>query len=80
MATVGGWHARASLPKPEMDVIAAGAAFLFARKIALADREAEIQRLALLLADCRKGVGERWEEGFGEASFCDPFHYSLRRS
>jgi hypothetical protein len=80
MTTIGGWNARASLPKGDINALAPGSAFLFTRSVAAGERDAEMDRLAGLLAACETGIGERWEEGFGEAVFCDPFHYALRRS
>ena len=80
MMTIGGWNARASLPKGDIHTLAPGSAFLFTRSVAPGERDVEMDRLAGLLAACETGIGERWEEGFGEAVFCDPFHYALRRS
>jgi|HubBroStandDraft_1064217.scaffolds.fasta_scaffold08776_2 CRISPR-associated protein Csx10 len=80
MITIGGWNARASLPKGDIHALAPGSAFLFTRSVAPRERDAEMDRLACILAACETGIGERWEEGFGEAVFCDPFHYALRRS
>jgi CRISPR-associated protein Csx10 len=80
MMTIGGWNARASLPKGDIHTLTPGSAFLFTRSVAPGERDAELDRLAGILAACETGIGERWEEGFGEAVFCDPFHYALRRS
>jgi len=80
MTTIGGWNARASLPKGDIHTVAPGSAFLFTRSVAAGEREREMDRLASLLDACETGIGERWEEGLGEAVFCDPFHYALRRS
>jgi hypothetical protein len=79
-ATIGGWNALARLPKGDAHMAAPGAAFLFTRRVAANEREHEMDRLTGLLEACETGIGERWEEGFGEAVFCDPFHYALRRS
>ena len=80
LTTIGGWNARAGLPKGDIHALAPGSAFLFTRSVVPGERDSEMDRLAGLLAACETGIGERWEEGFGEAVFCDPFHYALRRS
>lgn len=75
MVTMAGWNAQRGLPKPETHAIAAGSAFLFTRVVSKEERADEIHRLGCLLWNARQGIGERWEEGFGEAIFCDEFHY-----
>ena len=80
LMTIGGWNARAGLPRGGVHAIAPGSAFLFTRCVASGERDAEMDRLASVLEACEAGIGERWEEGFGEGAFCDPLHYALRRS
>jgi CRISPR-associated protein Csx10 len=75
---LSGWHAAAALPKGDEAAISPGASFLFVRKARNGDREPEIKRLAVLLWKAGQGIGERWEEGLGEAVFCDPFHIQWR--
>lgn len=78
MCEVAGWHANAQLPKTGAAALEAGSAFLFATKERVADAHAEYRRLAGILAATELlGVGERCEEGFGEAVFCHPFHNEL---
>jgi hypothetical protein len=71
---IAGWNAQAGLPKSEVDAIAAGSSYLFIREVAEGENEAEMDRLAAMFARAERGVGERWEEGFGEAVFCHPYH------
>lgn len=72
---IPGWNAQAKLPRPECQAIAPGSAFLFVKeRVAEGERAAEIERLAAVLGKAGDGIGERWEEGFGEAVFCDRFH------
>jgi CRISPR-associated protein Csx10 len=75
--SLSGWHSAAQLPKPDTTAIAPGSAFLFRRTIDEADREREYEALAQVLAAI-SGIGERWEEGMGEAAFCDDFHIHQR--
>jgi hypothetical protein len=77
MMQLSGWNAQASLPKSDLWAIAPGSAFLFKREYK-GDRDAEIDRLARLLTKAEAGIGERWEEGLGEAVFCDEFHINQR--
>jgi len=74
---IAGWHAKARLPKADAGALAAGSCFLFHRDAAPGeDRAAAYQSLAQVLVRAgEQGLGERWQEGFGEASFCLPFHY-----
>jgi hypothetical protein len=65
------------MPKPDAAAIAAGSAFLFRKQINEAEREREYDALAPALAAVT-GIGERWEEGMGEAAFCDDFHIHQR--
>lgn len=74
---LSGWHAAAQLPKPDATAIAPGSVFLFKKKVQEAGRESEYQALAQALVACT-GIGERWEEGLGEAEFCDDFHVHQR--
>jgi CRISPR-associated protein Csx10 len=70
LTDVAGWHAKGGLPKAEVTAIAAGSCFLF-RNDAVIDREAEYGRLAKILMELEeRGIGERLDEGFGEATFC----------
>lgn len=78
--TVSGWNAQARLPKPDVRAIAPGSAFVFCREVTAESKGAELDRLEDVLSRARRGIGERWEEGFGEASFCDEIHYALRSS
>jgi CRISPR-associated protein Csx10 len=72
---VAGWHAAAGLPKFEAEAICAGSCFLFDKDSAETEREVEYGRLARILAEVeRRGIGERRDEGFGEAVICHPFH------
>ncbi|HWZ42331.1 MAG TPA: RAMP superfamily CRISPR-associated protein [Candidatus Saccharimonadales bacterium] len=76
-ADIAGWNAapRAQLPKAEVRAIAAGSCFLFA-KLHTGEKKAEYARLAEALARAEdERLGERREEGFGEAAFCERFHY-----
>ena len=73
MIQLSGWNAQAQLPKSDTWAIAPGSAFLFKRKYE-GDPDAEFERLAQILAKAEEGIGERWEEGLGEAVFCDDFH------
>ncbi len=73
---LSGWNAQARLPKSDTPAIAAGSAFLFRKHVA--DRNAEIDRLVRLLGKAQDGIGERWEEGLGEAVFCHSFHMKRR--
>ena len=74
---IAGWHAKAQLPKNGARALAPGSCFLFARPLnVVEDRAMATQRLAEILVHLQeRGLGERREEGFGEASFCLPFHY-----
>ena len=77
MMQLSGWNAQAQLPKSDIWAIAPGSAFLFARPFS-GDRDKEIERLARVLEKAEDGIGERWEEGLGEAVFCDEFHVQQR--
>jgi len=73
---IAGWNAgpRAQLPKPEVRAVAAGSCFLFGKPHP-GDRAQEYHRLAAILAKAENEcLGERGEEGFGEAVYCSPFH------
>jgi CRISPR-associated protein Csx10 len=73
---ITGWNAAAGLPKTPVHGLAAGSCFLFGRDMAPVGREKELQRLADLFAVVEpNGIGERREEGFGEISICNAFHY-----
>jgi hypothetical protein len=76
---LAGWNAQAKLPKSDAWAIAPGSAFLFKKKHQ-GDARVEIDRLARILAKAQTGIGERWEEGLGEAVFCDEFHIQQRLS
>lgn len=78
MVTISGWNAQAGLPRGDEAAIAAGAAFLFAKIVEASQRDAEIQRLAGWLGQAERGIGERLEEGCGEAVVCDEFHCRRR--
>ena len=75
---ISGWNDQAKLPKADVAAIGAGSGFLFSREIDESERETECQRLAEILGRARTGIGERWEEGFGEVEFCDEFHIRQR--
>ena len=72
---ISGWNGQAQLPKPDIDAIAPGSCFLFGRELSKAAAPAEVERLAPILAREGTGLGEYWEEGFGEVEFCWPFHF-----
>jgi hypothetical protein len=77
MADLSGWHAKGGLPKAETQVIAAGSCFLFQCDTP-ADREAEYEKLARAFVDLEEGgIGERLDEGLGEATFCRTLHSEL---
>ena len=74
--TLSGWHSAAGLPKPDMTGIASGSCWLFGKEVEATGRAAEISRIGPLLGAAEsRGIGERLAEGFGEAKFCDPFHW-----
>ncbi|HLJ26492.1 MAG TPA: hypothetical protein VKY85_07265 [Candidatus Angelobacter sp.] len=79
LITIEGWNAQAGLPKTAVSAIAPGSAFLFMAEVHREQYQAEIERLANLLSACAAGIGERWEEGFGEARICDPIHSRSKR-
>ncbi len=74
-----GWNAQAGLPKSSESAIAAGSSFLFSRRIEPGERDQELNRVAELFAAFDRGVGERWEEGFGEAVFCHEYHFTRQK-
>jgi hypothetical protein len=74
LTTISGWNSQAQLPRPDVRAIEAGSAFLFVRSVKPEERDEEVERIAGMLSGV-DGIGERWEEGYGEAVFCDPFHY-----
>lgn len=76
MTTLSGWNAQAQLPKADVWAICAGSAFLFKKSVN--EIEGELNRLAGVLAKAESGIGERWEEGLGEAVFCHRFHVERR--
>jgi len=76
--TVSGWNSAAGLPKADTAAIAAGSAFVFQKNVAKQERENEFRRLAGIFCKVQRGIGERWEEGFGELEFCDEFHVRQR--
>jgi CRISPR-associated protein Csx10 len=77
MADLSGWHAKGGLPKAEAKVIAPGSCFLFQCE-APVDREAEYEKLARTFVGLEeRGVGERLDEGLGEATFCRTLHSEL---
>lgn len=75
LATISGWNAQAGLPKTDIVAIARGSTFLFCRKRENLDVEAEIEKLGRVLDKASVGLGEKWEEGYGEAEFCQELHY-----
>ena len=77
VADLSGWHAKGGLPKAETKVIEAGSRFLFQGE-APADREAEYEKLARAFVNLEeRGIGERLDEGLGEATFCRTLHSEL---
>jgi CRISPR-associated protein Csx10 len=77
VADLSGWHAKGGLPKAETKVIAAGSCFLFQRD-APANREVEYEKLARAFVNLEeRGIGERLDEGLGEATFCRTLHSEL---
>jgi hypothetical protein len=76
--SLSGWNAQAGIPKGDISAIASGSAFAFVGSVLPEDRHTEMDRLAGILDRASVGIGERWEEGFGEAVFCDEFHCRFR--
>jgi len=77
LTDLSGWHAKGGLPKAEVKAIAAGSCFLFQRD-APADREAEYEKLAGAFVELeQRGIGERLDEGLGEATFCRTLHSEM---
>lgn len=74
-----GWNAQAGLPKSSEPAIAAGSSFLFSKRIDPGHRDQELNRLAELFAAVDRGIGERWDEGFGEAVFCHEYHFNRQK-
>jgi CRISPR-associated protein Csx10 len=75
---VAGWHAAAGLPKSEVTALSPGSCYLFRLALDGREPEAELDRLARLLAEVEnKGVGERLSEGFGEVVICSDAHTAL---
>jgi len=75
---IAGWNAQAQLPKSDIEAIAPGSCFLYGRELTPGREPAEMDRLAAILARHAAGLGEYWEEGFGEVEFCWPFHDRFR--
>ena len=76
---ITGWHAKGGLPKTEVAAIGAGSCFLFRRE-GCTDAAAEYEKLAQIFTRLeQRGVGERLDEGFGEATFCRALHCELGR-
>jgi CRISPR-associated protein Csx10 len=81
MTTISGWHAAARMPRADVEAISAGSVFLFANRTPGLSLESECDRIAKVLERLeRRGIGERLDEGFGEAVFCDPLHTELAPS
>ncbi len=76
--SIPGWNAQAGLPRPETQAIAPGSSYLFRKKVEASNKESEISAIASTLARAERGLGERWEEGFGEAVFCESYHVDRR--
>lgn len=69
---ISGWHAAARLPKAEVAGIAAGSCFLFGKRCGVEGEQERLLEAGERIENL--GIGERLEEGFGEAVFCHPFH------
>jgi CRISPR-associated protein Csx10 len=70
MTTVTGWHAAAGVPRTETHMVAAGSCFAYGTAAAVSTDE--LVEWAVKLE--HEGIGERREEGFGEAVACHDLH------
>jgi CRISPR-associated protein Csx10 len=70
MTPVTGWHAAAGVPRTELLMVAAGSCFAYAS--AAPAKADELVEWAVKLE--YEGIGDRRDEGFGEAVACHEMH------